>query len=156
VKLKDEWLEVEKLSLIQDDLESLHTVIVAKRADLKDVQARIRDQMSLCQAELSLGGKWGDSYLPSVPDHIHKASPSISVDSLIASVEAQIHLPELSEDEFTSALETSVTPDPPKNQVEAEDVDLDALIDSIPTQGSSKKDTSVSELESLLDMLGVA
>ena len=155
VKMKDEWLEVERLSLIQDDLESLHTVIVAKRSDLKDAQARIRDQMSLCQAELSLGGKWGDTYFTSVPDHISKVSPSISVDSLIASVEQQIHLPEMTEDEFSEALESTVTLDKPSVQSEIEDIDVDALVSSIQIQSVPKKDSSVSELESLMDMLGV-
>jgi hypothetical protein len=34
-------------------------VVRTKRADLKDISSRLRDQLKICQEEINLGGRWG-------------------------------------------------------------------------------------------------
>jgi hypothetical protein len=48
------------------DLEMILTVVKAKRADLRDIQGRLKDQMRLCEQEMSLGQKWGSRLPPGV------------------------------------------------------------------------------------------
>lgn len=59
VKLRAEVDEAARLDLLALDLEAVLIVIRAKRADLRDIQGRLRDQVRLCQEELTLGGRWG-------------------------------------------------------------------------------------------------
>jgi hypothetical protein len=52
-------------------------VVRIKRADLKDIQGRLRDQLKVCQEEIGLGGRWGragSSLRPSDPagDSVHE------------------------------------------------------------------------------------
>ena len=65
-KLRDKVVETANLKNIIEDLEALLTAIKSKRADLKDIQSRLRDQIKLCQEEIGLGGKWGAKKLPEV------------------------------------------------------------------------------------------
>jgi len=51
--------KINDLTLSTHDLEDLITVIKAKRTDLKDLQGRLRDQLKLCQEQISLGQRWG-------------------------------------------------------------------------------------------------
>ncbi len=60
-KLKVEREELDKLSFSVEDLEAVLIVIRTKRSDLKDIQSRLRDQLKVCQEELGLGGRWGNS-----------------------------------------------------------------------------------------------
>jgi len=64
--LKSEVEELSKLESALDDLETLLTVIKAKRSDMRDVQGRIRDQIKLCQEEIGLGARWGSKLPPGV------------------------------------------------------------------------------------------
>ena len=64
VKLADEVKEVARLGSVIEDLGALMVVLKAKRSDLRDVQARIRDQMKLCQEEIGLGSHWGSKVPP--------------------------------------------------------------------------------------------
>ncbi len=59
VKMRDEKEDLDKLQVTIQDLDAVMTVIKSKRADLKDVQSRLRDQKNLCQEEIHLGAKWG-------------------------------------------------------------------------------------------------
>ena len=59
MQLRAQVEELSSLEGVLDDLDSLVAVIRAKRSDLRDVQARLRDQMRLCQEEIGLGGRWG-------------------------------------------------------------------------------------------------
>ena len=64
MKLRGQALELSAVAQSQSDLEAMLTVVKAKRADLKDVQGRLRDQMKLCHEEISLGGRWGSKPAP--------------------------------------------------------------------------------------------
>lgn len=60
MKLKDEVEEVSHAESVLQDLESVLLVIKSKKGDLKDVQSRLKDQIRLCQEEISLGARWGN------------------------------------------------------------------------------------------------
>jgi hypothetical protein len=58
MKLREDRQNLIGMEVAIGDLEMVMTVIKAKRADLRDIQGRIRDQIKLCQEEIGLGGKW--------------------------------------------------------------------------------------------------
>jgi len=58
-RLMTEQETINSLTLSVHDLEDALKVIKAKRADLKDIQGRLRDQLKLCQEQISLGQRWG-------------------------------------------------------------------------------------------------
>lgn len=60
MKLKDEVEEVSTAEAVLQDLESVLLVIKSKKIDLKDIQGRLKDQVRLCQEEISLGARWGN------------------------------------------------------------------------------------------------
>jgi len=59
MKLHQERRSLMDLEVSIQDLDMVMSVVKAKRADLRDIQSRIRDQIKLCQEEIGLGGKWG-------------------------------------------------------------------------------------------------
>lgn len=59
-KMGDEIRKRLKFSNAEFELDSVLTVVKVKEKDLRDVLARLRDQMKLCQDEISLGGRWGE------------------------------------------------------------------------------------------------
>jgi hypothetical protein len=60
-KLRPEAEDIDRLTACVEDLEAVLTVVRTKRADLKDIQGRLKDQLKVCQEEISLGGRWGRS-----------------------------------------------------------------------------------------------
>lgn len=58
-KLQAEVQAVANCQHAVEELETVIAVVKSKRADLKDIQGRLRDQMKICQEELALGSKWG-------------------------------------------------------------------------------------------------
>ncbi len=66
-KLETEIRSIHELNLAAEDLDAVLVVIKAKRADLKDTEGRLRDQIRLCSEEIGLGGRWG-SKVPNAPD----------------------------------------------------------------------------------------
>ena len=67
VKLNEQREAMSHMEVVIQDLEVVMTSIKSKRADLRDVQGRLRDQMRLCQEEVGLGGKWGSRAVGSGP-----------------------------------------------------------------------------------------
>jgi len=102
IKLKDEWLEVHQLNQAVMDHEALLVVIKAKRSDLRDTQARLRDQIRLCQTEVDLGGHWGTTDprggVPLVPGQ--GVAPSTDgLEEMMAEMDGEFHRGDLPEDE---------------------------------------------------------
>lgn len=84
--------EVDRLEQLAQDLDDLLSVIKAKRADLRDIQGRLRDQIRLCQTELGLGDRWG-SQMPGSRPLPQSALPA-DVDEMIANLgKDDTHLP---------------------------------------------------------------
>lgn len=65
-KLRAERETMFRIETSITDLESVVTVVKAKKEDLKDIQCRIRDQVKLCQEEIGLGLRWGSAPSPGV------------------------------------------------------------------------------------------
>ena len=58
-KLRKDREAIDQLHFAVEDLTAVLVVVRAKRDDLKDTQGRLRDQLKVCQEELSLGARWG-------------------------------------------------------------------------------------------------
>jgi hypothetical protein len=110
-KLRKEVALMNDLTILEGDLAAVLDVVKAKRADLKDTEGRLRDQIRLCHEELGLGHRWG-SQVPGTTQSVDdgKVDPSAAgiVDDIIGSVEGQVKadnlngstdLPDLDEDE---------------------------------------------------------
>jgi hypothetical protein len=82
MKLRDQARALSAVAQSQADLEAMLTVVKAKRADLKDVQGRIRDQMKLCHEEIGLGGRWGTKPAPGTQAPDLSESPNVDVQTL--------------------------------------------------------------------------
>jgi len=59
MKLREEREALMDMEVGIQDLEMVMSVVKAKRADLRDIQGRLRDQLKLCQEEVGLGSRWG-------------------------------------------------------------------------------------------------
>lgn len=60
LKLRKHLLELNSIKTTITNLETLLTVVKTKRSDLRDIQNRLKDQMKLCQEDLSIGRRWGN------------------------------------------------------------------------------------------------
>lgn len=84
MKLRAEREAIQRIESMVQDLESVMSVVKAKREDLKDVQGRIRDQHKLCQEELALGGKWGSAIHPGARPINLDEHPKVNTEALDA------------------------------------------------------------------------
>lgn len=105
-KLTDEVQAVANTTHATEDLEAVFAVVKAKRSDLRDTQSRLRDQIRVCQDEISLGARWGSRCLTRPtemePGQGYADGADVAeVDELIQNVravaDAEMHL--LSEDD---------------------------------------------------------
>lgn len=121
VKLNEQREEMSRMEVVIQDLEVVMTAIKSKRADLRDVQGRLRDQMRLCQEEVGLGGKWGSKAAP------ERGAPSLSSAPLVdtkalreldaAMLTGEIHVSDpsdlsMGEDTSEDEADTVVEPEP--------------------------------------------
>jgi len=61
LRLTDHSEKIDEIRLSVSDLEEVMKIVKAKRSDLKDIQGRLRDQLKLCQEQLALGERWGNT-----------------------------------------------------------------------------------------------
>ena len=142
IKLREEVEEVEKLTSALEDLDALLSVIKSKRADLRDIQGRIRDQIKLCQEEIGLGGRWGSKPPPG------KVVPSLDMGVPEAEVTTLKDLQNL----FSGNPEQE-SPDLPTSS--ESDSELDALLDQVevPTEKPlQKKELDIDSILADFDM----
>ena len=134
MKLRVEAREIDDLRMQVADLESILRVVKAKRADLKDTQGRLRDQMNLCREELSLNQRWGSKAPPGATVNIDKpAGPKITdVGHMLATAENEVDIAGLAEDAFDDAPEAAsaepevvVEPEAPEESEEAPEATLE-------------------------------
>tara|TARA_R110002153_G_scaffold22540_4_gene73959 strand:- start:248 stop:946 length:699 start_codon:yes stop_codon:yes gene_type:complete len=76
------------------NLETLVTVVKTKRSDLRDIQNRLKDQMKLCQEDLSIGRRWGNGVKEKI------AAPPKSLVSPFDTDLLDHRLPEIEEDDL--------------------------------------------------------
>ena len=169
IKLKEKAVALSQVAQTQSELEAVLTVIKAKRADLKDVQGRIRDQMTLCQEEIGLGGRWGAKPPPGTTAPDLDASPSVEKKTLkdLHQMFTGSYVTEPDLAQAAPPVEPS-TPEPvddttesgegavPESEVDSletsgTDADVDSYLDSIESPTPPPKQ----DLESLLDDLGI-
>lgn len=95
-KLKEDVQEIARLENLIQDLQTLMTVIKAKRADLRDVMGRLKDQIRLCQEETGLGGRWGSQVPGAVPltpgIGASAVGSGLEMAEVLAGVQSEIHL----------------------------------------------------------------
>lgn len=161
VKLNEQRETMSHMEVVIQDLDVVMTAIKSKRADLRDVQGRLRDQMRLCQEEVGLGGKWG-SKSPNKGPSLSNAplvdtSALRELDSMFSGGELHVSDPtdltletdeEAEEAEDTPPVSEAPTP-LPEFVGEGEDVGFDALLSDIaaPEEAPGKRPTvSVDEL----------
>ncbi len=98
MRLKKEVGELDDLRMDVADLDSILRVVKAKRADLKDTQSRLRDQINLCREELGLQQSWGSKPPPGTKFDLDRQmktvkGPSMAdVDDMLAGVEEEINI----------------------------------------------------------------
>jgi len=68
------------------ELEDVLSVLRTKRADLKDTQQQIKNQMKLCFEEIRLGGQWG----PYLTGQERQLNPSPGVDFILDEVNQEL------------------------------------------------------------------
>jgi len=86
-KLQTEVEKLHILELAEQDLDAVLSVVKAKRTDLRDTAGRLRDQMRLCQEEITLNQTWGSALpnAPALPDNPLGTS-SDEIDEMLADV----------------------------------------------------------------------
>lgn len=77
MRLQDKVRSLSDVAKSQEQLEYLLTAIKSKKADLKDVQGRLRDQIKLCQEEIGLGQRWGSKPAPGTATPDLDAAPNV-------------------------------------------------------------------------------
>jgi hypothetical protein len=142
-KMRPEAEEIDRLTACVEDLEAVITVVRTKRADLKDIQGRLKDQLKVCQEEISLGGRWG------------RGQPSLRRDPGSDSVNAFLgelsHTPRAADENLGPAVELLGDTTAPTDRV------LEALPDEVPVLITSHPDTEVftdKGIDDILDILG--
>lgn len=120
-KLAKEMRRMHELDSSALDLEAVLTVVKSKRSDLKDTEGRLKDQVRLCQEEMSLGQHWGSRLHSSDTMTLQAGHPvpddAKAVADIIASVDGEVHL----------AKEAGSWEDPPEDEDVTEEPPLPPL-----------------------------
>ena len=84
MKLRGQRERIMQFEIAIQDLELIMSVVKAKRADLRDIQSRLKDQINLCREEIGLGDKWGSRAHPGTAAPDLKAAPKTDPEALAA------------------------------------------------------------------------
>jgi len=60
-RLSDLLAEIEDYKSQQEELKQLAVLIRSAKSNLKDTNARIKDQMTMCQEDIKMGSRWGSA-----------------------------------------------------------------------------------------------
>lgn len=151
MKLRDEVEEVSKCGSALSDLEAIIVVIKSKKSDLKDTQSRLKDQIRLCQEEISLGSRWGNKKYGQVEKEEPKKEGHRSVTELTQMFQEQRDMPtdtvkqslgddlggfveEIEQVKVTDTETTDTVSEEPVSdepQLRQSNTDIDDLLDSI-------------------------
>ena len=83
ILLHDLVQEMQQWKGDEAEIKQLAVMIKATRTDLKDVEARIKDQMSLCRQDIRLGSEWGSaSFKGTVIHDLFDEEPAIDMKAL--------------------------------------------------------------------------
>lgn len=98
IKLRPQIEKSQKLETATIDLETVLAVVKVKRADIKDIQNRLKDQIKVCQDEIGLGARWGSATpsvaVPLVPgQYVHtppKVGTADQMDALLGEIDKEL------------------------------------------------------------------
>jgi hypothetical protein len=139
--------KINSCKLATHDLEDVLKVVKAKRTDLKDIQGRLRDQLKLCQEQISLGQRWGQKVDKIIAGDLLSVDDLGSEDNVLIKADSSI----LSDEEYVdSILSVAVGVDLPN--VSSDMNEVDKFLDS-PLQKVDHKMIDDFDLDSLLDDL---
>lgn len=130
-KLSEDVRALRELDMTLMSLEAVISVIKTTRSSLRDTQARLRDQIRLCQEEIGLGSSWGSKVpnaKPLKPQAVSRASLD-AIDDLVGRVDGEIQILSAEEDEGVPLGEVDI-PATVTNVGVVDDVDIDALANS--------------------------
>lgn len=131
--------KINDLTLSAHDLEDLMTVIKAKRTDLKDLQGRLRDQLKLCQEQISLGQRWGSkTYTAKTFDNSNVDSTEVNTAKLVDQFITQRQNAEAKVDQQAEQL----TGQPVKRESISVDDELAVALSQAPTDSSPLNGTN--------------
>lgn len=131
--------KINDLTLSAHDLEDLMTVIKAKRTDLKDLQGRLRDQLKLCQEQISLGQRWGSkTYTAKTFDNSNVDSTEVNTAKLVDQFITQRQNAEAKADQQAEQL----TGQPVKRESISVDDELAVALSQAPTDSSPLNGTN--------------
>lgn len=82
VRLLDLVQQIEELEEAIQELEVILTVVKAKRVDLRDIMRSIKEQIRICQEELTLGTIWGREDEPKETPLLRPMSEWVSKETL--------------------------------------------------------------------------
>jgi hypothetical protein len=148
MKLRTEREGIILMEVGIQDLEMIMTVVKAKRADLRDIQGRLKDQMRLCEQEMSLGQKWGSRLPPGVEAPDLDNAPKTDKNALQQVQELLLDGDEGGEVHLTAGdenwMDEKTTPEGGDSDVE--DADVDAILaevaaaeaDNTPVEGGGE------------------
>jgi nucleoid-associated protein YgaU len=122
--------EIEIFAGAVQDLEAVLAVVRAKQTDLKDTQARLKDQTKLCLEEIGLGSRWRRKLPPdeSTSSPVFDATPVGGSDArpLVVSESSSV------EDLLDAALaRTQSAETPPHERSELPDQVFDAALEEL-------------------------
>ena len=163
-KLRSEQEHIDRLHFAVEDLEAVLAVVKTKRADLKDIQGRLKDQLKVCQEEISLGARWGSALRATPrPKQTHTSGDEVDnfMDEILNRQSREISSE--TEDVDVIALGSDshselVPNNPPGNSLSIgkdSDENVDSVLMGIPSGNDStdtKKSSLGEEVDSFLDL----
>jgi len=153
-RLVDLQTKINECRLSVHDLEDVMKVIKAKRADLKDLQGRLRDQLKLCQEQIALGQRWGSKAEERVFNEISVGQEAEDTSEVLIRADASLRESEKGEttDEIVDKIFGSVKLESPREMkaVQATKSDIDAFVSSPLTRVDTQKVEDF-DLDSLFD-----
>ena len=147
--IRDRYRLLSQMSQTQSDLEAVLTVIKAKRADLKDVQGRLRDQIKLCHEEIGLGARWGSKPAPGTEAPDLDESPNVDKQTL-KDLHEMFMGTGVEEPDLAAVVPAEPTPEEPATLPDptGSDAESDDFLDAISTPETGE------DLRSIDDLLG--
>jgi len=164
-KLLKQARELNDLAKSLSDLEAVLSVVKSKRADLKDLQGRIRDQIKLCHEEIGLGSKWGSKPYPGTKAPDLDNSPRVpkqtirDLQDLFSGskapdvMDSEVLAPELPE----SSKDSSPVANDSCEEFAGDESDeaMDSFLDAIKDHSSGTKSASPESIESILESMNL-
>jgi len=107
-KLHDEVMKVHDLEMATESLTAVLLVVKAKRADLKDIESRLRDQHRLCGEEIGLGARWGSKIFGDfdLNPGIAVPAPVTDMKEMLEGVDVELAIGDIVEEETEETEET--------------------------------------------------